>query len=359
MSTPPDEFLVRLRLIIDAVEIESPAAFFLGGVRRVAGDAVWQVGANGVPIPLASALQNELYARCYMRRFDPNAMLSAGASKDITAELDAANATVAGWDGGWRITRVGVSGQAVVEKNGNTRQPWPGEYVTQNGFGGPPVAGGMVSLPVQRGSGALQPGFYFAFGQALLAAQDDADSQLRFYFNISPDGAAKLVGELTGRLNQFQVPFRLKCLSERALFPRSDAMVLYVARRFFRVAAELAMEARGAMGSEIGDQWPLFTRRLADGLGFAEDPVTFAPAELPPPGGNLSGVIAPLSESFGSNRCRLLANALVSAWMTRQPGGKMRVGHVLGELTKAGVDLESPHLMGTSNDIYALPPDVM
>src|SRR6185295_8445402 len=92
------------------------------------------------------------------------------------------------------------------------------------------------------------PAFYFAFGDTLSDRWDD-DMLLRFYFHARAVVAPDLMEYLTERLNRFQVPFRMKALNHAALYDRADAFVLYLARRYYDVAARLVK----AMPNSIRD----------------------------------------------------------------------------------------------------------
>jgi len=79
---------------------------------------------------------------------------------------------------------------------------------------------------------------------------------------------------------------------------------------------------------------PALTKRLADGLGLAEDPG---------PGG----------DSFGMHRCRLLADAVVRAHEHSGPGGA-RLSDVETRFAEEGLSLDRPYLNPRSADDYAL-----
>ena len=68
--------------------------------------------------------------------------------------------------------------------------------------------------------------------------------------------------KLTGALNQYRVPFRFKIVSHPALLDRTDAAVLYVGRRYYRIAAELALDTRAKVAAGMKESVPLFTLPL-------------------------------------------------------------------------------------------------
>jgi hypothetical protein len=116
--------------------------------------------------------------------------------------------------------------------------------------------------------------------------------------------------------------------------------VLFISRRWFHLAADVAAEAHAALngagtGKLMAEGTPLFAKPLARGLGFAEDP------------GN--------GESFGMSRCRLLAEALWSAWSRGVTDPADRLAEVERWFASHGLSLERPWLNRFSTDFYELP----
>src|SRR5205085_3438317 len=212
--------------------------------------------------------------------------------ENLLPALSAANSSRERWDAGWQIYQTLPSGQILAHKSGLTRALWPGEFLSLDAPGLAPRPGLNISVFFMRESTVMQPGFYFAFGEAQDGGEDNS-SLVRFYWNVRPEGATALVGALTRRLNRFQVPFRLKCLSNSAYFKRHDTSVLFVNKRFYHVTSRLLAEVYREVSAHLRALTPLFTRRLADGLGLAEEPYT--------------------GESFGMQRCRMLAEGVLSA----------------------------------------------
>jgi hypothetical protein len=80
---------------------------------------------------------------------------------------------------------------------------------------------------------------------------------------------------------------------------------------------------------------PLFSKYLLPGLGFAEDP------------GN--------GESFGMNRCRLLAEAVCRAHASGEPSALARMAAVREVFGENGLALAAPYLNPGSRDDYPFP----
>jgi lantibiotic modifying enzyme len=86
------------------------------------------------------------------------------------------------------------------------------------------------------------------------------------------------------------------------------------------VIAEIYRAVSAGLRAEV----PLFTERLADGLGFAEGP--------------------PGALSFGENRCQLIAQALWLAFSWGLVDRDSRAALVTSEFRQNGLDPERPHL---------------
>lgn len=329
----------ELRVILEAITIEPPLAFTFAG-RRIQVDPAAPYSmpqVPGVQNPLIASLQMQIYQHCYCRRFDGSAVeapVSSDGGEDLTGDLTQANVGQERWEPGWQVTQFLSSGELAVQRNGLNRLLWPGDYLTPDGPGGMPRKGSYVSVFCRKHSTSLQPGFYFVFGETL-GDQQDESSPLRFYWHVAAAGITALVGGLTRELNRFPVPFRFKCLTRSALYARADAAVLFVARRMYPVVAGLVEDTYHRVAPQLRADAPLFAKPLAPGLALAEDP------------GN--------GESFGSHRCRLVAEALVNAETHGRRTPEARLEEVEKLFHEHGLSLESPHLSRGSIDCYQWP----
>jgi hypothetical protein len=257
------------------------------------------------------------------------------ASTDLTPALSSANPGASRWDPGWTIQQLDVGGMIHVARQGQSRTAWGGEFLTET-VGTAPQVGSRVSLFVAHESAVTQPGFYFAFGDAVRDQLEDL-ATLRFYWSIGADEAPGLLAALAAGLRRYAVPFRLKVLSIRELYPRPDALVLYVADRYARVAAQVCRTAHRGLAATTRRPLPLFTRRLADGLAAAEDP------------GN--------GESFGMSRCRVAAEGLWNAYLSGAEEAAMVAKAVRAHARRYGLDPDRPWLNPRSPDLPDLPAD--
>lgn len=320
--------------VIRAVEILSATAVRVAGERMERAPATpmdaTAADSGAVLIPLLTEM---LYIRCYARRLGWPATPAAAPSPedDLVPALTAANPGVERWESGWQVTQALSTGRIVAERYGATRFLWPGEFLASDAPGTPPRPGARVTVWRPRESATLQPGFYFVFGEG--AWEDDAPL-LRVYWNVTPAGAPVLTAALAGTLNRWGVPFRYKVLASRALYPRTDGAVLYVARRAWPLVRELVAEVHAGCAAHLGTDAPLFARRLGRGMAVAEDP------------GN--------GESFGMQRCRQMAEGLWTAWRAGHHGTRERLNAVREAFARAGVSLDAPWLAAGSSARYEM-----
>jgi len=276
----------------------------------------------------STRLQHWLYQRCFCNSVTASPD-SAGVSQpavngSLLPQLSRANTGQDLWGDGWEIVRVDGAGRVTAKRYESVRSFWPGDFLTLEGPELPPRAGMHLRAFFPRESSTMQPGFYFAFGNS---PEEDFDpaSMVRFYWAVKSSGAVLLAGELTAALNRLRVPFRFKTGVESYSYGRLDAAVLYVHKRYYQVTARLLAPVYDRVRSELLSGTPLFTKPLAAGLGLAEDPGT--------------------GESFGMQRCRLLAEAVRA-----EPEPSLET--LVQRLELAGVRADVPYLSPGSADLY-------
>jgi hypothetical protein len=335
----PDTVEIELARIVSEVAFPSAGTVTLAGrtTAYAAHAAAATPGVTAAAGPPVVQLQQLLYEWCYCRRFDaaPTAPTPAPvADAGLVPALSAANASRDRWDAGWQIRQMLPSGQIVAAKGAMTRIVWAGEFLALGSPGLPPQPGVEISLYAPKESLTIQPGFYYAFGEAR-SDQEDEFSVVRLYWNVRASGAAGLIAAITAALNSFAVPFRFKCLSTAAFYDRADTGVLYLAKRHYRIAAELLAEIYCSVRPLLDASTPLFSKRLAEGLAFAENPKS--------------------GESFGMHRCRLVAEAVCNAHARGVEGTEARLSEVKAVFAAAGLSLERPFLNAGSVDRYEFP----
>jgi len=331
----------ELSRILEATTILSPEAFEFAGREFGANEPYSgpaEPSAGRRKPPRIQKLQRCLYWQCYVSRFHgayQERAWNADEPSSITEELAAASDREPTWDTDWVIDQVGSAGDIVARKNGAARRFLPGTFLTGTGPGNLPKVKGIATVFVPPGSNDLQEDYYHVFGEAV-NPQEEHYQILRFYWNVTAEGAAHLFHELASRLNRFQVPFTMKCVNDGQLFYRADAAVLYVNKRFYPIAAMVIADVYESVRRHLEADTPLFTRPLAPGLAFAEDPQ---------------------GESFGMNRCGLLAEAMWRSYAKGHSTTAQRLRQVAAHFRARRVSLDRPWLNpgNTIIDPYQFP----
>lgn len=212
----------ELARIVEATAFVSPAAFVFAG-RPSSGQFAPVAGVTlspGMP-PVVTELMTRLYESCYARRFGgsvpPVSPPQSPEDPEWVELLSRANRSRERWEEGWQIVANLPSGQALARRGATTRALWPGEFVRRDAPGAPLSPGAMVSVYFARESRAMQPGFYFVFGETPADVFDDF-SLVRFYWNVTSEGGAALVESLSTALNRWYIPSgsRFSAIAERS-----------------------------------------------------------------------------------------------------------------------------------------------
>jgi hypothetical protein len=282
---------------------------------------------------LLSQLQAHLYSVFYVRGgIDSSAWESPGAGSDLTSfrdGLSAANTGTGCTQGGWTVLASSASEVVVRRGNGVRLMLRP-----EDCFAGPgaiPRPGSIVALHTNKELANASPGFYMAVSNR---DQDHADAyqRLRVYWNLKPEGAVHLLRVCTQELNDRGLFFHLKVLNDPAAYSRCDAGVLYFQKADFTAVAAVLKFALPQLAPFLKREVPLFTKCLAPGVGFAEDP---------------GGV-----ESFGQHRCRIFADGIIGAYEQKARHLDKRLAIVADRFASAGICLNTPYLNPHSIDNY-------
>ena len=155
--------------------------------------------------------------------------------------------------------------------------------------------GTTVQVRVSARRPALSPGFFLVDGTRPLPPEESG--LLRLYVHLtSADAAVAAFGVALRHLGDRDVAYRSKVLSSAALYPRRDALVVYLPCSWDEVPA--LVETLGSTAG-LGDATSLFARRLAPGISVAVEPRDPSRAR--------SGL------SFGQHRTIVAAAALIDS----------------------------------------------
>ncbi len=319
--------------LANSLEIESDVVFRFNDRRYSVHEPPWSLPPHVDVSPrerLTHAVATVLYHGVYCggpagRDFTVPEGLAA--DEAFIEKLSAANQTRRSSERGWQLVDRQPNGSIQVTKAGRFRTATIGEYQLQ----GPD---GSYALTVRREQRAWQPLCYFALSETLPNQRDDRDN-MRFYFHCDPTASLVVMQSVTGLLNRHRTPFRIKCFNHPRLFDRADAFVLYIEKRYFPFVAHGLMMLAAQGTFDLGDGVPLFTKQLVPGIGIAEDPGT--------------------GQSFGQQRTRWLAEALLRAFDLGCLDNDGVLTQIRKRFNEAGVDLDASHLNAGSVDWYEVP----
>jgi hypothetical protein len=243
---------------------------------------------------LLTALQQHLYASFYTQGVavpspPPSVGLPVVGVASLTARFAAANTSRGSWQDGWLISELDEH-RMYVRRGGLTFSVSDRNCVRATRAGEPLTVGAAIEVRMPHELIGMSPGFYMASGEH--AMPDEAQPVRRLYFNLTTEGAVRFVATAVESFNAAGVPFTLKALADPADYVRCDAAVLFV-NDTLRDVTSLVERLYREVASELSPLVPALTKRLAPGVGFAEDPGE--------------------RKSFGQHRCRLLAEAILQA----------------------------------------------
>jgi HopA1 effector protein family len=322
----------QLAQALRAVAVTSPTSYSWFGRRsRPLPEAVRAaLGADTAREYLIGLLEHELYRSFYTQgRPVPESMIdSTRADLEFVDALSRANTGVGGWEPGWRVEAL-EHRFLVVTRNGLRVRVHAADC-------GPPGAGhepgAAVTVRRPKELRAASPGFYTALGDTEITARREY-SEVRVYFNVRAEGAAALVAACTRLLNQAKVPFDLKVIDRPAGFLRCDAAVLYLTDDAFERARESLRTITSACANHLVGDPPAFTKPLRRGVAVGEHRPH-------------------LGASFGSTRCRLVAEGIVAAYETGVRRLSDRVDAVARCFALKELDIDFPYLEPGSTDRY-------
>jgi hypothetical protein len=306
-------------------------AWFGRRSRPLPPDLLAAVGSDVARATLVEALQGELYRSFYTQGRavpeTPERPAPARPDRDFAAALSAANAGEGGWQPGWRVQTWEVE-TAIVARDGLAVRARIADCRTD---GRAPARDAPVSVRRPKELHAASPGFYIALGDR----QPDADQEVRVYFHVTAAGAVALVASCTSVLNAAAIPFVLKVVDRPGGFTRCDAAVLYLQRGGFGSVHPALASVAAACAPHLRPGVPAFTNELAPGIAVAEHQPQ-------------------LGSSFGTGRCRLVAEAAVQARELGAAGLDERLETVARRFADHGLDIDRPYLAAGSATRYAL-----
>ncbi|MEA5595855.1 T3SS effector HopA1 family protein [Rivularia sp. UHCC 0363] len=229
-------------------------------------------------------------------------------------------------DPDWQILRIEPDGSLAVTKAGLTL------HVEESHLESTTTANINDLIAIRLPKNRLNNGFYLAVSNS--SKKQEFDTSI--FFNLNTEGTIALMDSLTKQLNDAEIAFNFQVPHHPLGCDRYDAGILNFQRQDYLIIQKLLKDIYTEHQSYFQPEIPLFAKFLAPGLSLAEQPVE-----------------KPLSkQSFGVNRCQIIANALFAAWEKDINSPEEKVNIIRQHFAGKFVDLERPYLNANSEDIY-------
>ncbi|MGD1805133.1 T3SS effector HopA1 family protein [Dapis sp. BLCC M126] len=258
-----------------------------------------------------------------------------GIDVDFYEKIHESNQGEGYFDADWQIVKEENDGSLVVTKGGLKVHIDRDKYLQTSQKKS--AIGDLVEIKMPKN--LVQNGFYMAVSNSGVQSYGNSENNLttvRIYFNLTPEGTITVMKNLTQQLNEKAIPFSFKVLYNPDEYKRYDSGVLYFNRENYEPVSSVLKNVYSQTKLEFKPEVPLFTKQLALGLGLAEEPdKKFS-----------------IQESFGMNRCQIIANGLLKAWHQGNNSPENRMNAILEQFNLLGIDVKHPYLNANSDDIY-------
>ena len=308
MNDPAAEDTAAIRAVVAALEVDGPASYCWLGQRYAVGAAVSH------PDALVDALAERLYWDFHCPGI-PAPSIPPPHDRGVFPSIPDREGDEGGRGSilaGWSVVSA-VGDQVVVARDGLRIGARADELVASPAGIAP---GAPVGVRVPGDEPGLPGGFRAVLGATGDPSRDPGARVDRHYWNLRPEGRDTLEEALVEPFDAAGTPFRLKTLNDPRV-RRCDAAVLYTEAGDRAAVGVILASAPPSVAPHLRSGTPPFTRRRAPGLGFAEQP--------------------PGDESFGAQRCRLLARALAGPGARSPAPSSARVLAVLRAIAAAGL----------------------
>lgn len=278
-------------------------------------------------------LKDFIYRTFHCKYYNPNAnklRYERYKTSDFVNELSYNNYGKGMWEYGWRVLRIENNKILMIHKDHLTL--WTRkQYFKTKGYKMKNGVIGYASMPNEFRY--LLPGFYTANGnRSIRNDRKKGDILVRIYWNISALGAQKLVRNISIKLNNLNIPFQLKVSSVLSEYPRADACVLYINKKYYTKSIMKIRNIYSSISQHCLSFTPMMAKKIAPGLSLAEDPDN--------------------DESFGMHRSKLLAGALLEMYDKNIDSNEELILGIKNYFSNQRLDLCKPYLQPASIDIY-------
>jgi hypothetical protein len=304
---------------------------FRGETRNLANQRIVPVSEAGSPLAiepgrplLLALLESEIYQRAYRRPADGvgRSVVEGGADGAFIERLSQANTGSGTWEPGWHVADADPDGMIGARRDAVVC--WLPPVAVRTGDGRAAAPGAAIQVRVPKEIRHLVLGYYLALGDAAAVQPFPGTDVVRVYWNLTPEGAVEYIRRMTMLLNAERIPFRTKVVAHSRMYGNADSGVLYLAKPDFARSLDAVRAVHAALGDQLRPAVPMFSRRLAPGVGLGEDPGD--------------------GTSFGNSRSHLAARGLWQAHAAGAADAEGRACFIAQSFADAGLDPFRPHL---------------
>ena len=299
---------------------------------KIASDSYLSQQEHSSEVSLSEELTNLLYQQWYTRSTTEKSIkhLPHASWEEVFRAVHPGTYL---WESGWTVDSVSSEGRVIAHRDKQQRVLHAGDYICPLRPGLPAIPGADIEVVARHDSSDQMPGYWISYSSSWHNAKHPI---LRIYWNIGPEGAVKLAELLPLHLDH-NIPYSFKLPVETQGYNRVDVAVLnFEVTNYEQMKPSLKTVSK-LMKSHLYPDIPSLTKWLEPGIALAEEP----PIK---------------NESFGLNRCRLIAEAYLSSKeIFDQEGNHEFSDHlnvVRNHLFKAGLNLDQPHLNPNSHNEY-------
>lgn len=356
-DAPPAPLLAALQDIVSKVQIQShfcirhpdykPLELPVEAVERF-GQLPLELQRQYLSLQLGNFLYGIYYNGCLQSALAPDAVDAAGLAVHQNLEnntflgvdlafyerLHKSNSGEGYFNPGWQVLKQESDGSLAVTKDSLILHIDRDRHLQPEAQSA--AVGDSVAIWMPRNQ--VQNGFYIAVGNGGPNSYSNPDhlETVRVYFNLSSEGGVAVMGSLTRQLNAITLPFTFKALYNPSDYGRYDSAVLYFEKNNYETIRSVLHSVYIENQSHFHKSVPLFTKLLAPGLALAEEPIHKFTSQ----------------ESFGTNRCQIVANGLLEAWQNGDNSTENRMRCILYHFSLLKIELNRPYLNANSEDIY-------
>jgi len=184
---------------------------------------------------------------------------------------------------GWEVQEVFTNGHILSRKWSKIQMSAPGDYI----FSGSDQNTNSYDLGKRARLRLVHPEISVKKNVAKSSSQDlwifgknrlmpDFPNWIRFYFNLKADHSIiyLFIDQVSALFNEREIPFELKMRNSLGSYYRPDSAILFIHRLHFFIATDIIVRIYKILEDVLGlyPEVPKFTKELAKGLGFGENP---------------------------------------------------------------------------------------